>query len=84
MDVWAPEPTEERMTDELLWSHARALYATLRHQLADDQRWCVWSVEPVRLDDGQIVPMVLLQDQQAGTFHLIPTPEAWVALRSRA
>jgi len=70
------------MPDDRLWRQARTLYVTLRRQLADDPRWCVWSAEPVRRDDGQVVPMVLLEDRQTGTFHLVPNRDAWTELRS--
>jgi hypothetical protein len=76
------EDNKRCMTDEPLWQQARALRDALRQELARDAYWRVWSIEPVRLDDDRVVPMVLVEERQNGTFHLVPTREEWMKVQA--
>jgi len=64
------EDNKRGMTDESRWRQVRALRDALDQELARDPHWRVWSIEPVRVDDDRVIPMVLIEDRQTGTFHL--------------
>lgn len=76
------EDDQRGMTDEPLWRQARALRDALRQELARDPRWRVWSIEPVRLDDDRVVPMVLVEERPTGTFHLVPNRQEWLQVQA--
>jgi hypothetical protein len=76
------EDNKRGMTDEPLWRQARALRDALWQELARDPHWRLWSIEPVRLDDDRVVPMVLVEDRQTGTFHLVSNREEWRKLQA--
>jgi hypothetical protein len=76
------EDNKRGMTDEPLWPQARTLRDALRQELAHDPHWRVWSIEPVRLHDDRVVPMVLVEDRQTGTFHLVSNREEWRKLQA--